>query len=189
MHRIIMGRITWVCATCGEHFTRKYSASRHNNNLHFGNGLIVTLLDYIVGRASHQYLPSDPRTSKNHNPLIHDYTPRWPSKPVSQGIASNNRPYPANNKANNNNMYKNSDPFSYYYPTPNTVNNADDKPLDKVQDRKRKYDELGTLVTKYCYARGSREKLAVATGCTEQGDDRFIDDLLATFRKNLEGRL
>src|SRR6476661_10766087 len=83
-----MGRITWVCATCPEHFTRKYSASRHNNNLHFGNGLIVTLLDYIVGRVSGQYLPSDPRTSKNHNPLIHDYTPRWPSKPVSQASYS-----------------------------------------------------------------------------------------------------
>ena len=95
MHRIVMGRITWVCATCGEHFTRKYSATRHNNNLHAGNGLIVTLLDYILGRASKQYLPSDPRTSKNHKPLIHDYTSRWPSKPVSQDFANNNRPYPA----------------------------------------------------------------------------------------------
>ena len=47
-----MTRINWVCATCEEHFTRKYSASRHNNNLHFGNGLIVTFLDYIVGRVS-----------------------------------------------------------------------------------------------------------------------------------------
>ncbi|HET7284213.1 MAG TPA: hypothetical protein VFI70_05960 [Nitrososphaeraceae archaeon] len=51
---------------------KKINASRHNNNLHFGNGLIVTLLDYIVGRASGQYSPSDPRTSKNHNPFIHD---------------------------------------------------------------------------------------------------------------------
>src|ERR1043166_943201 len=65
-----MGRIKWVCATCTEHFTRKYSASRHNKNLHFGNGQIVTLLDYIVGRASGQYLPSHSRTSKNHTPLF-----------------------------------------------------------------------------------------------------------------------
>ena len=115
-----MGRITWVCATCAEHFTRKYSASRHNNNLHFGNGLIVTLLDYIVGRASGQYLPSDPRTSKNHNPFIH-----------SQGIANNNRPYPAAN-SNSNNMYENSDLF-HYYPTPNPINNADDKPADRFK--------------------------------------------------------
>jgi hypothetical protein len=181
-----MGRITWVCATCPEHFTRKYSASRHNNNLHLGNGLIVTLLDYIVGRASHQYLPSDPRTSKNHNPLIHDYTPRWPSKPVSQGIANNNRPYPANSNNNNNNMYENSDP-SYYYPTPNTINNTGDKPANKVQDRTRKYDELRTLVAKYYTAEAAQKTLAVAEWYLRQGDDRFIEELLATLRE-LEGR-
>jgi hypothetical protein len=183
-----MGRITWVCANCAEHFTRKYSASRHNNNLHFGNGQIVTLLDYIVGRASGQYLPSDPRTRKNHNPLIHDYTPRWPSKPVSQGIASNNRPYPANNNNNNNNnMYENSDPF-YYYPTQNAISNADDKPANKLQDRKRKYDEIRTLVAKYYTAEAAEKKLAVAGWYLRQRDDRFIDELLATLRKNLEGR-
>jgi hypothetical protein len=117
----------------------------------------VTLLDYIVGRASQQYLPSDTRTSKNHNPLIHDYTPRWPSKPVSQGIANNNWQYPANsNSSNNNNMYGNSD-LSYYYPTPTTIDNADDKPANKVQDRIRKYDELKTLVGKYCNVRQQRK--------------------------------
>ena len=181
-----MGRITWVCATCPEHFTRKYSASRHNDNLHFGNGLIVTLLDYIVGRVSGQYLPSDPRTSKNRNPLIHDYTPRWPSKPVSQAGASNDRPYPANNN-NNNNMYENSDPFSYCYPTPNTTNNADDKTANKVQDRKRKYDEIRTLVAKYYIPEAVENTLAVVRGYMNLGDDRLLDEQLAFFRK-LEGR-
>jgi hypothetical protein len=188
MHRIIMGRITWVCSTCEEHFTRKYSANRHNDNLHSGNGLIVTLLDYIVGRVSGQYLPSDPRTSKNHNPLIHDYTPRWPSKPVSQAIVNNNRPYPANNNNNNNNnMYENSDP-SYYYPTSKAIGNADDKPANKLQDRKRKYDEIRTLVAKYYTAEAAEKKLAVAGWYLRQGDDRFIDELLAMLKKNLEGR-
>jgi hypothetical protein len=129
---MVTGRIKWVCVTCAEHFTRKYSASRHNNNLHFGNGLIVTLLDYIVGSASDQYLPSDPRTSKNHNPLIHDYhdyTPSWPSKPVSQAIASNNRPY----LANNNNMYEK--PNSSCCTILDSINEA---VIDKVQERKTK---------------------------------------------------
>jgi hypothetical protein len=44
-----MGRITWVCATCAQHFTRQYSANRHNANLHGGNGTIVRLLEYLVG--------------------------------------------------------------------------------------------------------------------------------------------
>jgi len=183
-----MGRIKWVCATCAEHFTRKYSASRHNNNLHFGNGLIVTLLDYIVGRASHQYLPNDSRAGKNHRPFIHDYTPRWPSKPVSQAGASNNRPYPtnSNNSSNNNNMYENSDPF-YYYPTPNAITNADDKPVDKVQDRKRKYDEIRTLVAKYYIPEAVEKILLVVIGYMYVGDDRLLNEQLAFFRK-LEGR-
>jgi hypothetical protein len=182
-----MRRITWVCATCPEHFTRKYSASRHNNNLHSGNGLIVTLLDYIVGRASGQYSRNDPRTSKNHNPLIHDYTSRWPSKPVSQGIANYNRPYPANSNNNNNNMYENSDPSYYYYPTPNTINNADDKPANKVQDRTRKYDELRTFVTRYYTGEGAEKILSIAKWYLSIGDDRFVDEQLATLRE-LEGR-
>jgi hypothetical protein len=182
-----MGIITWVCATCGEHFTRKYSATRHNNNLHAGNGLIVTLLDYIVGRASGQYLPSDHRTSKNYKPFIHDYTPRWPSKPVLQGTANSDRPYPANNNNNyNNNMYENSD-LSYRYPTPNTINNADDKPVDKVQVRTRKYDEIRTLVAKYYTPEAVENTLAVVRGYMNLGDDRLLDEQLAFFRK-LEGR-
>ena len=182
-----MGRITWICETCSEHFTRKYSANRHNNNLHAGNGLIVTLLDYMVRMApSHQYLQSDLRASKNHKPLIHDYTPRWPSKPVSQAGANNNRPYPAANNNNNNNMYENSDP-SYYYPTPTTINNADDKPANKVQDRTRKYDELRTLVAKYYTAEAAEKTLEVVRGYMNLGDDRLLDEQLAFFRK-LGGR-
>ena len=58
-------------------------------------------------------------------------------------------------------MYENSEP-SYYYPTPNTINNADDKPVNKVQDRTRKYDELKTLVTKYYTAEAAEKTLG---GC------------------------
>jgi hypothetical protein len=185
---MVMGRIKWVCATCSEHFTRKYSASRHNNNLHSGNGQIVTLLDYIVGMASHQYLPSDPRASKNYNPIIHEYTARWPSKPVSQGTANNNRPYQANNN-NNDTMYENSDPsYRYPTPTPTAISNADDKPANKLQDGKRKYYEIRTLVAKYYTAEAAEKTLAVAGWYLRQEDDRFIDELLAKLRKDLEGR-
>jgi hypothetical protein len=55
-----MGRITWVCATCAEHFTRAYGADRHNNNLHEGKGTVFRLLDYIVGRINGQFSPNDP---------------------------------------------------------------------------------------------------------------------------------
>jgi hypothetical protein len=57
---IEMGRLTYVCATCSEHFTRKYSATRHNLTLHNGRGEIVRLLEYLAGRSSGQYMPSHP---------------------------------------------------------------------------------------------------------------------------------
>lgn len=55
-----MGRITWVCATCAQHFTRRYSANRHNSNLHNAKGIVVGLLDYIVGRLDSNFLSNDP---------------------------------------------------------------------------------------------------------------------------------
>src|ERR1700739_659309 len=55
-----MGRPTYVCATCAEHFTRKYSAKRHNFNIHAGRSEIVPFIEYMVGRSSDRYLASHP---------------------------------------------------------------------------------------------------------------------------------
>jgi hypothetical protein len=55
-----MGRPTYVCATCEEHFTRRYGAVRHNLTIHKGIGEIVTLLEYLVGRSSGRYHASHP---------------------------------------------------------------------------------------------------------------------------------
>ena len=67
-----MGRLTHVCATCSEHFTRKYSATRHNLNIHDGRGEIVRLLEYLDGSLSGRYLSSHPswyrRTQKWETP-------------------------------------------------------------------------------------------------------------------------
>jgi hypothetical protein len=49
-----------VCATCSEHFTRRYSATRHNLTIHNGRGEIVRLLEYLVGRSSGRYRASHP---------------------------------------------------------------------------------------------------------------------------------
>ncbi|MGC2570636.1 MAG: hypothetical protein WA364_03920 [Candidatus Nitrosopolaris sp.] len=63
-----MGRPNYVCATCSEHFTRKYSATRHNHNLHNGAAEIVRLIDYLAGRFSGQYKPDNPFWYKRNNP-------------------------------------------------------------------------------------------------------------------------
>ena len=62
-----MGRVTWVCTTCSEHFTRKYSAKRHNITVHHNNGgEVVTLVENLVGRNSGRYhaIPSWYRRSE-----------------------------------------------------------------------------------------------------------------------------
>jgi hypothetical protein len=38
-----------VCATCSEHFIRRYSVTRHNFTIHDDRGEIVPLLEYIIG--------------------------------------------------------------------------------------------------------------------------------------------
>jgi hypothetical protein len=53
-----MGRPTYVCATCSEHFTRRYSATRHNLTIHDNRGEIVPLLEYIIGRKIGRYQAS-----------------------------------------------------------------------------------------------------------------------------------
>ena len=63
-----MGRLTYVCATCSEHFTRKHSARRHNQNLHDGNADIVRLIDYLADRSSGLYTPNNPFWFKRNNP-------------------------------------------------------------------------------------------------------------------------
>jgi hypothetical protein len=55
-----MARPSYVCTICSEHFTRRYSAQRHNNNLHYGAAEIVRLIDYLAGRSSGQYTPNNP---------------------------------------------------------------------------------------------------------------------------------
>jgi hypothetical protein len=63
-----MGRPSYVCTVCSEHFTRKYSARRHNHNLHNGAAEIVRLIDYLAGRSSGQYMPNNPFWYKHNNP-------------------------------------------------------------------------------------------------------------------------
>ncbi len=64
-----MGRPSYVCTTCSEHFTRRYSATRHNHILHNGAAEIVRLIDYLAGRSSGQYTPNDPSWFKRNNQL------------------------------------------------------------------------------------------------------------------------
>jgi hypothetical protein len=47
----------YVCVTCTQTFTRRSSARRYNSNLHFNQGIIVQMLEYIIGRSCGRFLP------------------------------------------------------------------------------------------------------------------------------------
>ena len=61
-----MSKVNYVCVICGQDFTRRYSANRHNNHFHFGNGIIVRLLEYIIGRTNGRFSPPQPANNNNN---------------------------------------------------------------------------------------------------------------------------
>jgi hypothetical protein len=62
-----MGSKIWFCALCSEGFTRKYSANRHNQNLHQDQGKLVRTIDYIIGRLAGKYVEVDPSTYRSRD--------------------------------------------------------------------------------------------------------------------------
>jgi hypothetical protein len=65
-----MSKALWACCTCGEDFTRKFSAYRHRENVHSGKSAIVRFVEYLAGLASGLYPPpvTPPRLSGNKRP-------------------------------------------------------------------------------------------------------------------------
>lgn len=59
-HPSFMGNKILVCALCSQDFTRRYSADRHNQNLHHGQGEIVRMIDYVIGRIAGEYNAANP---------------------------------------------------------------------------------------------------------------------------------
>lgn len=60
-----MGRLSYVCTLCSEHFTRKTSGERHNLNLHLGGAEIVPIVEYLFGRSTGKYMSSHPSWFKH----------------------------------------------------------------------------------------------------------------------------
>ena len=67
MHIILVPNPNYVCSICSQTFTRRWRGSVHNNKFHGGLSNVVRLLDYVVGRASGQFLPGDPSLFRRKN--------------------------------------------------------------------------------------------------------------------------
>jgi hypothetical protein len=177
-----MGRLTYVCATCSEHFTRKYSATRHNLTIHNGRGEIVRLLEYLAGTLSGQYLPSHPswyrRTQKWETPAAHKFKNEF-------GLADSGgdmfRPGKCLQQETRGNTYKNS--HSSSSPILQATHKTVDQPYrTQSQETRLKIIELKTLLDK-CQSPYGDIILRRAVYESSKGDVDYLDEKLAWVRK------
>jgi hypothetical protein len=61
-----MEKPNWVCISCGMWSSRKYSVKRHILTVHGGYSLMVSFIEYIVGRQTGIYHPTFPAAPTNH---------------------------------------------------------------------------------------------------------------------------
>lgn len=183
-----MGRLSYVCGTCSEHFTRKYSAVRHNFNIHNGGAEIVRLIDYIVGRVSGRYLATHPswyRRERKWQTTSHDiYNNKFrPAVTDSSGDRFRARD-PWQTKAPQDNMHYS----SHYFTRP--ISRPDDQRYRNVSPLTRlKLEELeGLLVKHQRYFNDVNEIFKWALSFAIKGDDRPLDEKLAQVR-NLDKQL
>jgi hypothetical protein len=168
-----MGRPSYVCTICSEHFTRRYSAQRHNNNLHYGAAEIVRLIDYLAGRSSGQYTPNNPFWFKRKIPygdvgsltIADSAVDTFHSKYIPRQTPIDASQYPAR-------------PIHRSLPT------IDHQSYGAGLSRETKLQELKRLVYKYpqFHNNGPDAIVRWATYWSINGDDTILDDLLEQLR-------
>jgi hypothetical protein len=151
-----MGRLTYVCATCSETFTRKYSGKRHNNNLHYGAAEIVRLIDYLAGRSSGQYTANNPFWYKRSNHNIGSAT-------VADSVVPQQAPLGTSQYSSR----------SIHRPVPA----MDHQSYRTGLSRETKLEELKRLVYKYAQFHNNSPDAIVgyANYWSINGDDTFLD--------------
>ncbi|MGB7956092.1 MAG: hypothetical protein WCF23_19130 [Candidatus Nitrosopolaris sp.] len=194
-----MGRITWVCAICAQQFTRRYSANRHNSNLHNAKGIVVRLLDYIVGRLDGNFLSNDSLSyrrkkeigKKNVLPCsnYHINNNNFGSKVIAHSmsdIAHESAASERSKNSSNSNANLSNNPFERsYYPNHDTqpMHEANDNklsfsddPFNKMHERKLKLEQFKIMLNKYYPRHIVSEILASTTYLVSQeNDDDFLD--------------
>jgi DNA-directed RNA polymerase subunit RPC12/RpoP len=184
-----MGRLTYVCTTCSEDFTRKYSATRHNITIHDNRGEIVPLLGYLAGRNCGRYHACDPSLYRRPNKKqIHNFRnatvtvdymgDTFPPRGLQQQTPFQSTPVPTPLQPHYH------DDASMY----TTVQTA--QPIDRMNDRgllsqetMPKIQELKMLMYKYpqCYSNPD-VVIKCATHLSINGDNTLLDEWLERFR-------
>lgn len=176
-----MAAINWVCASCSQHFSRRYTAKRHDRNLHEGKGIIVSILDYVVGRISGQFQSENPlesRRDKQNGILFGSKTGRnnfgakeiadSTSGVVSQASYNNIQERASHNPSLLSQSARKTDV--------NVTATAD--PIQQIVQRKLKLQEFSGLVNKYYHKHDADNIFAMCKYLVSQGKDDFIEKQL-----------
>ena len=153
-----MARPNYVCTICSEHFTRKFSAKRHNYSKHNGASEIVTFIEYMAGRTSGKYL--HPSWYSRHTCFRTDH-PNLESRTVAD-TRSSFRPQS----------------FQQRSPLPYGSAYSTNPPAQQVQ----KLNELTVLLRRNASLQQAYIILEQAKSQLAEGDDRFLNDMLNHLR-------
>ena len=155
-----MGRPSYVCATCSQHFTRKHSAKRHNFNIHAGRSEIVPFIEYMAGRSSGKYIASHPSWFRKQRQL--QVNRSYQSNFESPTVADTGRSFRPEN-------------FQQLFPFPNESPYPTALQLDKLE-------ELRVLAGKFSSPQDAHKILEWANIMLRQGDESFLNDKLEQLR-------
>jgi hypothetical protein len=190
-----MGRITWVCPKCSEPFTRHYSANRHNNNLHGGKGIVVRLLDYIVGIANGRFLPIDDNVASGrkarqssffsfNSKKLRDNCQQTAYQSVVHENISSKPPYKQTNSgstdADCSRPLKRED---NHRNGNNSSSGTELTPSIKEVQTRPKLQEIHLLLNKYYPPNHANQFFELVTHMAIIGDDKNIDKVLAFLRE------
>ena len=183
----------YVCTLCSQTFTRRWRGSVHNANIHAGLAKTVRLLDYIIGRANGEYLPSDPswyRKPNRHN--------RW-TNGIGNAIYADRKNLPREDQsAGIRNFTGNRIPGqgNSWSPNPNRLTeenlrrnkNRTKSNLDP-EERIIKLAELKRLASNYLPPKEVQDILSTTSlYCQQAGDNGPIDIAIEECRKKVKLR-
>lgn len=165
-----------MCATCSQPFTRRTSATRHDNNKHRGQAEIVPLLEYLVGRGTGRYMPSKPLSYGHHQKWeAHNSNSGFGLATVADSVGDRFMSGNGPQEPPRGNMNKRS-----HYSTTPMLGPAHSMDELRAQEIGLKIKELKRLVSKYHeHLPNPGGIIKWAFHCSNKGDTKFLDEKLA----------
>ena len=95
----------YPCVVCAQTFTRGSSARRHNSKLHFNQGIIVQMPEYIVGRSCGHFLPPSHLSNRRFRRPIFIKNPKMDNIESGFGATVHEASHRLSNKITHNESY------------------------------------------------------------------------------------